>query len=147
MANNLWQGDTSNDPAVITNWSLGHVPEAEELIYVPAGNTREIIGGDLTAAAIASLDIEEGYTLAVGTAPASGALPVYLQFDLNFGVKTATLAGTGKTYLELSNSTRILVLRAGTTASAGEQMLYLTGTVNPLLDIQTGLPVGPNALY
>ena len=137
MANNLWQGDTSTDPAVVTNWSLGSLPANTEDIFVPAGNGVAIIGGDLTTGAtINSLTIEEGYTLAVGTAPASGANPVYLQFDLNSGSKLATLAGSGKTFLELSNATEIRVLRAGSTAAAGEQMLYLTGTSNALINIQ-----------
>lgn len=134
--NNVWDGsDADHDATAAANWSLGTAPANTENIFIPAGNDQYILGADLTAGPVTinSLMVEEGYTLGIGTA----ATNTYLQFD--FGTETnriATLAGTGETYLDLDNSLRILVLRAGSTASEGKQMLHLIGATNPLLDIQ-----------
>lgn len=137
---NIWVGgDTAgpNDPTNDGNWALATAPADGEHVVVPAGiaDGNQIGGGDLTVEAgstnallLASLTVEEGYDLTVGESDD------YLMIDAD----QVFFAGTGEGYLDIANAERIVIAKAGTAAAAGQQMLYLKGPTNALLDIQAG---------
>ena len=140
---NIWIGDettTVDSPTAATSWSLGSAPADGEHAIIPANvETGNAIGaGDIspggtgTAARLASVTIEEGYGLTVGAPDAADIDDKYLVID----AEAVTLAGTGESYLECWHADRILVIKAGTAAGDGEQMLYLRGDDNARLDIQ-----------
>jgi hypothetical protein len=124
MAENVWQGTTTN-PATVTNWSLGHVPADGEPVRIPATATFGLIGYDFTASATIqtpNVVVEEGCTVTLGTSTAT------LHFDLKDGASyyTANLGGTGTSFLQIDNADSINITNAasGTTGTYG---LTLTG--------------------
>ena len=140
---NIWIGDDSttvDDPTTAASWSLGTAPADGEHGVVPADvdESNAIGAGDIspggtgTGTRLASLTIEEGYDLTVGDPDAADMDDKYLVVD----AESVTLGGTGESYLECYHADRILVVKAGSAAGDGQQMLYLRGDGNSRLDIQ-----------
>lgn len=102
MPFNDWEGTTDTDPTDGTNWSLGHVPAANEDIRFPASTTVNIDGGDLTANAVSTVTKENGCDIEVGSA----AVP--LQFDVGgAGTSVVNMDGRGICHMDIDNASLI----------------------------------------
>ena len=76
MADCIWDGSTDSNPTETTNWSTNAVPAAGDHVIIPSDATVNIDGGDLSGNAVASLVVEDGCAIAIGSST------TYLQFDL-----------------------------------------------------------------
>jgi len=133
----IWTGTVSTNPAAGGNWSTGVVPAVGDDVIIPAGATQNIIGGDLSGVAIASLVIEDGCAISIGTGPLV-ATPEPLMFGGNATCYVNDW-GSGTRYLYCMDTASWNMLGSGT--------VYIDGINNDELNIKpngtANVVVGP----
>jgi len=97
MANCIWEGSVSTNPAVGGNWSTAAVPQAGDDVIFDGTAQDDCIGGDLTANTVASVTIAADCTIDIGT-DESDALDLACNGEVNDW-------GTGTRYLNIESTT------------------------------------------
>ncbi len=128
MANEIciWDGSTDGDWGTAANWLNTTVPVTTMTAIIPANATVDIDGAGGAEAAFDKLIIEEGCSITIGTrTSAAGIVPLDLTFASETNA-TAVLAGSGLTYLKLTEAKGITVNHAAAAPGTGEYGLNLT---------------------
>jgi len=137
MANNAWlgEGGTIGDWSVSANWSPAAVPLAGDNVRIPPTSTVAISAGlNQSGTALGDVIIERGYQQAIGTAPTTSALPVYLQVDPN----RFEFSGGGESYIDIGSANIDAVVNYTRSAAAGKSGLYLLGSNITELSVNGG---------
>lgn len=118
MANKTWIG-TDGSYLSSSNWSTSGAPANGDHVRIPAGSGA-INGSSLDASgsSIGDFIVEEGYTNVIGSS--SGYLKIY-------PTGRVVLGGTGKAYVDISDSGTTAVVNDAATPDTGDRGLYLLG--------------------
>ena len=137
MANNAWlgEGGTIGDWSVSANWATAAVPLAGDNVRIPPTSTVAISAGlNQSGTALGDVIIERGYQQAIGTAPTTSALPVYLQVDPN----RFEFSGGGESYIDIGSANIDAVVNYTRSAATGNSGLYLLGSNITELSVNGG---------
>lgn len=116
-----WLGTTDGDWGTATNWDDGEVPEAGDDVIVPAGATVNIAGSSDDAVALASVTVEDGCSITIGTEGTPLEIDLADSGTFNFG-------GTGVCHIDCSGADAVYTItNASTGAATGSPGLYLVG--------------------
>jgi hypothetical protein len=122
MATTIWDGSESGVWDLAGNWDTAAVPGTGDVAVIPADATVNIAGASGDEAAIDGLVVEPGCSITIGTK----AQPLELTFASETNA-TVDLAGTGTTFLKLTEAKAIRITAAAVSPGTGQFGLNLTG--------------------
>jgi len=120
----IWTGETDGDWGTATNWVADDMPEAGDTAIVPADASVNIDGSDDTAVALDALIIEKGCTITIGSRANGVVTSLQLAFTGQTN-STVELAGTGLTYIDLTDPHSIHITAAAASPGTGQYGLNI----------------------
>lgn len=128
MAKNVWLATADGDYSTATNWSLGHVPLASEIVIIPVGSPSITSGLNQSTIEIQSFFVEDAYGGTIGSAAEY----------LSINPTNVHFSGAGLAYINVNDATDINIYGTRSKDREFGAGLYLLGDTIEELNLYKG---------